>query len=171
MKILCPGFILLIGFYSNILHAQTPGWVWLKGAKGNGAQEGVAIATDKYNNVYMTGDYQDGADTVLFDSVLITTTVPYNNSLYILVKYSPTGKALWARTSYVVSDWGTSGGLSICTDQSANVLVTGVFDDSMKFDNTHILTGGGIFTVCYDSLGNVLGQVKEKVLRVLLQIV
>ena len=146
---------LILSLYSRDSYSQSPGWEWLKGAKGNGVQEAAAVAVDLYDNLYLVGDLQTGADTLICDSLVVTCSQPNYNGRYSLVKYSPQGKALWARISYVTNDQG-SAGMGVCTDPQGNVFATGFFDNSIVFDNTHILTGGSIFTVKYDSLGNVL---------------
>lgn len=155
MKILRLVFILLIGFYGYITNAQMCNVEWTRGATGNGAQEGVAAATDLNNNIYVAGYFSPAnnlGEVLIFDTTVFAGS---NNYCFFLAKYSTTGNFLWARVSNV----GSSNANGIATDANGNVYITGNFSDSIIFDSTHLLLKQGqfnFFVVKYDSSGNCL---------------
>jgi len=134
-------------------YGQTPDWVWARGAQStsNGLGEGISIATDKSNDVYITGWYED---TITFGSnILITTS---GNASY-LAKYDLSGNVLWAKSA-ANGVSGNSLAWNVCTDVFGNAYITGYFGDTISF-GSHILASAGledIFLVKYDSSGNVL---------------
>src|SRR5437660_673794 len=76
-------------------YGQTPDWVWGRSAPSgsSGLSEGVSIATDKSNNVFITGYYED---TITFGSFILTTTASYAS---YLAKYDASGNVQWAKSA------------------------------------------------------------------------
>lgn len=92
---------------------------------------GIAITTDKENNVYVTGT-STGAG------------VGYINKEFVTIKYNPAGNVLWrARYSNHLGD-NVSTGLAV--DELGNVYVTG-----KSYNGLHY----GITTLKYDRNGNL----------------
>src|SRR5882724_12026312 len=115
-------------------YGQTPDWVWARSAQSStpGIGEGWSIATDKSNNVYVTGVYED---TLKFGSVILTTT---NIQPSFLAKYDLSGNVQWAKSA-VNSSTGYNFGLNVCTDVSGNAYITGFFYDTVSFgSNTFV---------------------------------
>ena len=134
-------------------YGQTPDWVWARGALSNSAGngEGISITTDKSNNVYITGFYNN---TITFGSFILTSTNP--DASY-LAKYDASGNVLWAKSA-VNNVNGMSVGWSVCTDVFGNAYLTGYFLGAVSFGSYTLTSAGGydIFLVKYDSSGNVL---------------
>ncbi|HXP51501.1 MAG TPA: hypothetical protein VN922_16210, partial [Bacteroidia bacterium] len=112
-----------------------------------------AVATDKSNNVYLTGSYED---QIAFGSF----TLPKNPSTpgnMFLVKYGPTGNVIWAKYS---SGTGTAVGNSVVTDAHNNIYVSGYFTAGTAiFGSCNVTcnTGSGFyFLTKYDSNGNAI---------------
>ena len=138
--------------------AQTPEWLWARSSRGPANSNGpgdVSVATDRSNNVYMTGTFTDsfiafGSDTLFY------SINPYNESSF-LTKYSPTGQVLWARSSgdsYIHA-------YSVTTDDNNNVYIAGRADagpgDSAVFGSVVVhLHSTSFFLVKYDSTGTAL---------------
>jgi len=142
-----------LGFSKANCQTQTPDWVWARGAQNNasGGGEGMSIATDKSNNVYITGEYQD---IITFGTFILTSSGNY--SCY-LAKYDSSGNVKWA-VSAVSSVTGGSVGYNVCTDIYGNVYVIGYFLDTLSLGSYTLTSAGNvdIFLAKYDLSGNVL---------------
>jgi hypothetical protein len=116
-----------LGGASFVAAFDTAGDVmWAKGINGGIA---LAIATDAYKNIYVTGAFS--ADTVIFgNSVLVNSG--YAN--IFLAKYDSAGNILWAQKAGGNSyDYGDA----VATDDVGNVYLTGeISSDSMKIGDT-----------------------------------
>jgi hypothetical protein len=125
--------------------------LWGKSALGFEAY----VTLDTSGNIYLTGRFGDsntifGADTLI------------NKGLYNIyfAKYDANGNALWAKSAGGTTD---DGALSVTTNSSGNIYITGYFDSpSITFGST-ILTNADtsgntpdIFLAKYDDTGNVL---------------
>ena len=137
--------------------AQTSEWLWARGATGpvpNG-QEGLNVATDKSDNVYLVGFFS--GSFIAFGEDTIQNPDPSSFIAY-LVKYSSTGQVLWSR--------GTTGAIAViygvATDHDNNVYISGYMQenhgDSVVFGNLVLPTAHSVnfFLVKYDSAGTVL---------------
>jgi len=125
--------------------------LWAKNEGSTGNDYGYSIATDTFNNVYVTGSYDSPSLTL----GTYTLTNTGGTDLFI-VKYDATGNLLWAK-----SEGGTSWdyGHNNTTDAFGNVYVTGYFASSSITFGAFTLTNAGsydMYIVKYDSLGNVL---------------
>ncbi|MCX6258526.1 MAG: T9SS type A sorting domain-containing protein [Bacteroidia bacterium] len=99
--------------------------LWAKSVN-NGQASG--IATDANGNAFMTGAY--GNPQITFDSIILTHTGDQVDPNSFIVKYSPSGVALWAKSPEEGSSGngggshGNSGG-DIVIDNQDNVYVAG----------------------------------------------
>lgn len=118
--------------------------------------EVFSIATDINGNVYVTGLFQ--GSSMSFDSITINNNSNSFGDAFI-VKYDSNGNALWAKS--FGGNWNDYP-ISICTDQNANVIVTGFFEsDSVQLDGTTLYNEGNshfgdVFVLKFDQLGNLL---------------
>jgi hypothetical protein len=104
-------------------------FVWAKTWGAGSSDQGFGIATDKSNNIYVTGAF---TGTVDFDP---GTGTDWHSMVggydAFLSKFNSSGGFTWART------WGDTGldeGCGVTTDISGNVYVTGFFDGTVDFD-------------------------------------
>jgi hypothetical protein len=131
--------------------AQAPNWEWAKQA-GNASTDRVeSIASDASGNVYITGFFN--SSTITFGSTTLTNN---GNKDIFLVKYSPSGSVLWAKSAGG-NEYET--GMGVTTDRSENVYITGNFNSSTIIFDTITLTSNGesdIFLAKYNSDGDIL---------------
>jgi len=141
-------FLLFLFNLSFLLsYSQTPDWTWARRASSSSLGEGSSLATDNFNNLFITGWYQN---SITFGSYVLTGA-----SCAYLAKYDSYGNVEWARTS----SGGTIYAQSVATDVFGNSYVTGYFESIVSFGSHTITSTGGsydIFLVKYDSSGNVL---------------
>jgi gliding motility-associated-like protein len=129
--------------------------LWAKQSVGEviSRGNGYSVATDKSNNVYVTGYFQD---TINFGPYQLKAFSTY---FYVfLVKYDSNGNVLWAKQS-ASTNGGSGSGVSVSTDSWNNVFVTGNFQDNIDFGTFKLTTplyGTNVFLTKYDSNGNVL---------------
>lgn len=128
-----------------------PVWVKSTGGTGTSDREGYSIAIDGGGNSYVTGYFQTA--TVAFGTVTLNNA---GGQDFFLVKYDPNGNVLWATSA---GGSAFDEGLSVTTDPSGNVFVTGYYMSSSIVFGTYTLSNTPsphVFTVKYDSNGNVL---------------
>ncbi|MGD0710754.1 MAG: SBBP repeat-containing protein, partial [Bacteroidales bacterium] len=149
-------FFIIIIFFSGIqLFAQTPSWMWAKSAGGIQDDEGNAITADAAGNIYAAGYFTSPAIT--FGNVTLTNSDSAGNTLNAyIVKYSPLGNVIWART---INNNGSGYANGITTDSHSNVYVTGgYYSDTLYFGVSTLIDFGGddVFVAKFDSSGNAL---------------
>jgi hypothetical protein len=129
--------------------------LWAKGEGTAGNDYSESITSDTSGNLYITGYYN-------YNSINFGVTTLSNSGAYdiFIVKYDASGNVLWAK--------GAGGtefdeGLSIVTDASSNVYITGFYySPSITFGTITLtnadITGNStdIFIVKYDASGNLL---------------
>lgn len=104
------------------------------------------VATDKANNIYLTGYF---IDTAFFgpDTLIASGTDMF------LVKYNPSGNVLWARTA-TLGVGAYAYAFSVATDDSDNSYIAGNIDGSVTFGSTPALNGtASVYLAKYDSTG------------------
>ncbi len=139
-------FIVKYGAEGNVL--------WAKSAGGSANDVGSSITKDGNGNVYMTGSFM--SSTITFGEITLTnaSTGLLPEDMFI-VKYDPSGTALWAKRAGGTS---VNRGSDIAIDGSGNVYVTGTFCNYPIIFGTKTLPNGGawdMFIVKYDASGNV----------------
>ena len=94
---------------------------------GTAGSESYSLVVDKFDNVYVQGDWSTGANPVNFNPIITDTPdLHYNQGAYdaFLSKFDTSGNFLWAKT------WGGEGyddGPGVTTDSSGNVYVAGMY--------------------------------------------
>jgi hypothetical protein len=148
------------GLSSNPVIESIRGWATKIG--GGGADSGFGNATDSSGNVYITGRYDSSTLTInSFVSVIggAITVAPYgtlsnsgSSDVYI-VKYNTNGQALWATS---IGGDNTDRGISIATDSSGNVYITGRYNSTpLTINSFDSVLGGVITTNAYGTLSNI----------------
>ena len=131
--------------------------VWAKQVGGTGLTFGYDIATDAPGNVFISGNFNG---TIDFDPGPGTKNLTSNNSLdAFLAKYNPSGDLLWAHR---LGGAQFEEARSITADAAGNVLVAGIFNDSVDFDpgpGTAALqatAGGDVYLAKFSPAGALL---------------
>ncbi len=126
--------------------------LWVKKANSLGWDEGIAICTDRNNNVYVTGLFQGyltfGGDTILGSQ----------DNAVLITKYDALGNELWIKGANGVLNFIVNVGNSISADKSGNVYITGSYQYSVIFGSDTLGNNGNpsVFVAKYDTNGNAL---------------
>lgn len=139
----------------STLKAQAPNYLWVQGPGGASNDYGESVSTDASGNVYITGSF--GSPTITFGSFTLTNAdISGITADLFIVKYNPSGTALWARSVGGLSD---DKGKGISVDLAGNLLVTGFFKStSITFGTFTVINAGNndVFIAKYDASGNAL---------------
>ena len=133
--------------------ASNPTWVGATDAGGNGATAAYAIKIAPNHDQYVAGQFTEKAK---FSS---TTLTSQGGTDIFLVKYSASGKLLWALQSGGAEN---DEAQSLSLDTDGNVYVTGYFTDSATFNSTNhtlkTVSGNGQTTYLakYSPAGNLV---------------
>ncbi len=146
-----------------VKYNSTGNVLWAKTAVGTstGIDMGYGICTDKNGNVYVTGSFR--SSSITFGSYVLNNAGGSCSSGcadIFIVKYDANGNELWAKSA---GGTDPDEGKAVTTDPNGNVFITGYFRSMyVSFGSTTLnnnFTGAGlfeVFTVKYDSTGNVL---------------
>jgi hypothetical protein len=125
--------------------------IWAKSAGGDYDDYANSIAADAFGNIYVAGNF--ASDSIIFGPDTLTL-----GGMFV-AKYDNNGNALWAKRANH-SYYGYIAATSVAIDYASNnIYVVGTFDnDSISFDSftLHNNGSGDIFTVKYDTSGNVI---------------
>ncbi len=146
-------------------YAASGALLWVKKASGSSWEYSRGIADDSFGNILVTGYFKE---TVTFGAGEVNETILIsrpNHSDIFVAKYAPSGVLLWVKSP---SGPSKDLGCDIATDNSDNILVTGIFYMTVTFGageiNETILTSAGrydIFVAKYASGGELLWVKKE----------
>jgi hypothetical protein len=143
-------FCFIFSFSLLVCHGQT--WLWGQQGKGDikANDEGAPVATDKYGNAIITGDYNS---SITFGTINMSN---YNDGIYV-VKYNSSGNLQWALQPKPTLSGGYSYSYSVATSRSAQIYICGFFNDSLTFA-PYTLTKGSCFLAKFDGNGNTLWE-------------
>lgn len=124
----------------------------------NGSSKGLSITTDTKGNIYTTGYFGDTPD---FDYSSGTYTLTSKGQTDVFItKHDSSGHLKWAKS---VGGIHNDEGHSITLDNSGNILITGIFNDTVDIDpnplSTYFLEGtwfNNVFILKLDSNGNFI---------------
>ncbi|HEY0978644.1 MAG TPA: hypothetical protein VGE21_14325 [Flavobacteriales bacterium] len=127
-----------LGFMgSKVVHADVPMGIY-------------SHAIDPAGNLYAFLSVPQGTVQV-DDAQTIVAPNAYNG---LLVKYDPTGSALWVRSHPVPPPANTPMGAALCTDRMGNVFMAGNYRRFEIDDSMYYAAGNrGLFIVKYDAQG------------------
>lgn len=109
-------------------------WAVAAGADGTDDVSGEGVATDLWGNIIVTGQFEG---TAIFEDTTLTSA---GGGDIFIAKYDGDGNFLW-----VVQAGGTDyeAGISVATDDSGNVIVTGEFwSTEPTFGGTTLINAG-----------------------------
>jgi hypothetical protein len=124
--------------------------LWINTAGGPGEDLGMTIANDKYNNIYVSGRFNDVAEFA--DTTVIALGYPN----MFLVKYNSFGEQIWLQTSGGVA---AAQGSSSVVDVNDHLFLSGVFTGTAIFGNDTLVANGyssDIFLGAYDLNGGII---------------
>lgn len=124
--------------------------IWANYYGGYNHDESHEACTDADGNLYITGRY---LEYTTIGNFTLTSAGGYD--IYV-AKINSNGTVDWAKSAGGVGDDNSFG---ICYDNIGNVAITGSFQSSAKFDDTHTLNSAGqsdIFLVKYSTSGEVV---------------
>ncbi len=132
--------VVLAKFDTNGVHQ----WSHLFG--GVGVDEGEGVAVDSGGNVLLIGYF-----TLPVDFGGGPLTWVGSNDIF-LAKYDTNGSHLWSQS---FGNTGDDIGVGVAVDPSDNVLVTGLFSDTVDFGGGGLVSAGGrdVFIAKYDAGG------------------
>lgn len=129
--------------------------LWAKSASGTGPDVPASCSTDPSGNIIATGYFT--SPTLTFGSLTVTKTPSVGSVPNIfIVKYDPSGNALWVKN--IMNNSTPNDEQSCSTDANSNIILTGIFYSLITIGTT-TLTGAGssdIFIMKYDPNGNIL---------------
>lgn len=123
--------------------------LWAKSPLGKGEAQGVGTDTD--GNVFIGGYF---TSAISFDGITLNSNSEKSSDAFV-AKYSPSGKAIWARKF-----GGDAGEIASCeADTFGNVYLAGMFfSKTISTENTTLTNNGLIntFIAKYDQDGKLL---------------
>jgi hypothetical protein len=121
--------------------------VWSKGFGSTGNEWGRAVTVDASANVFITGFFQG---TVNFGGSNLVSNA--GTSDVFLAKYDNSGIHLWSQR---FGGANIEDGLSLATDASGNVFLTGYFEGTANFGGSNLISAGGedVYLAKYNSSG------------------
>lgn len=132
-------------------YAQTPDWKWVRKGTSLGCNQGNAITSDNFENIYVVGEYQN---SVVFNSTTGAIGLTSSGATDVfLTKYDSTGSLLWAKSAGGVSgDYGQD-----IAFKDGFLYITGYFGNIATFDTITLnaQSATNIFVAKYNMNGNV----------------
>ncbi|HET6245867.1 MAG: gliding motility-associated C-terminal domain-containing protein [Bacteroidetes bacterium] len=130
--------------------------LWVKSAGGAMTGDmGYKVCSDPLGNVYITGQFRG---QVNFGSISVNSMIDPIDGLpsydVFIAKYDGSGNEVWVKQGNAKY---TDRGMSIASDDSGNIYVTGQFSDTIQFTNTYNNNMmNAIFLMKIDPEGNEL---------------
>lgn len=130
--------------------------LWAK-KDGSSEIENSYCTVDKDGNFIICGTFFGNQAT--FGAITLINTNKTSNKKYFVVKYSPTGDVIWARTTPDTYDYCQV--TAVAADKFGNIYATGYFQDPTITFGSFTITKSTVyqqdlFILKYDSSGNVL---------------
>lgn len=107
------------------------------------------MTSDADGNLILIGNYQQ---TIDFEQIKLNTFD--NLSAIFVVKFNPTGDALWGKS---LNGGGLKNAMDVVCDAAGNVFVTGYFSDSLQVSDTILMAQGetDLFVSKFNSEGQL----------------
>jgi hypothetical protein len=111
--------------------------LWAKTSVVSGTTDAVGMAVDSAGNAYLAGGFKS---TVTVNTTPVTKLISDGGNDAYIVKYSPSGTALWAKNYGGTKDDSVD---SVAIDPQGNPVVTGSFESTAQFGGTTLASGSG----------------------------
>jgi hypothetical protein len=133
---------------------------WAQHAGGASGDRSYSICSDDFGNVYITGSFGDTAS--------FNTTILFSNGDkdVFVAAYNSSGNLLWATSA---GGAGFDRGYGIDCNNSGDVIVTGVFEQSATFGSQSVNTAGArdlFITKLYSPVGIFESEKEENYIQV-----
>lgn len=143
-----------------VVLAQTPIFDWATSTGGINSDQTTGVSTDVYENVYVSGIFQDTID--LNPGPATQTAISSGGYDYFLQKFDSTGNFIWG---FTIGSIGDDRARHMVGDASGNTYVTGHFQGTVDFDPgvgvaNEISTGTGSLFIQKINAGGDLVWVK-----------
>ncbi|MDI9341660.1 MAG: SBBP repeat-containing protein [Sediminibacterium sp.] len=118
-------------------------YLWSKHLAGNSTARINDVKIDATGNIYMTGEFNAGAD---FDMGVGTASLTSASVATFILKLDPSGNYMWAKQFVSLPPSGSSNGNNIDCDASGNIYIAGEFNGAVDFNPgaaTYSLTSNG----------------------------
>ena len=130
----------------NVLWAKTP-------SASSYSCSVIGVATDKTDNIYLTGHFQDGLFT--FANKSIANATPGYQDVF-LYKLTSVGTGVWAK---MMGGTNHDVGIALAVDQKSNIFITGSFKSSVMNAGSTLLSNSSsngtqdMFVAKFDEAG------------------
>jgi len=120
-------------------------FIWAKQVGGKFCDLGKSISVDTFENVYLTGEFEDTVDFDPGVGVVNLIAVPNNNGMFFIyndlfvLKLDSLGDFDWVKQ---IGSRQSESANGIVVAPSGNIYCTGVFSDTIDFDS-----GVGVFNI------------------------
>ena len=146
--------IFLVKFNSSghAVWGKSYGGPWLDGPEPG---TGNTVATDRFGNVYITGQVQSNSLTI--GSMTLSNGIGVT---FYIARFDANGNPKWLKGSSAGGGIGTS----VACDASGGIYVSGFFGTILKLDSVTITAGDSandMFLAKYDTAGNVKWAISE----------
>lgn len=146
--------ILIATLQTKRSFAQTPSWLWARGAGSTGVDQAMSTAVDANGNLYTIGWYTSA--NLTFGSITLTNPGLGTSDIF-LTKHDAAGNTIWAKT---FGGAGGDNGNSVAVDANGDVYITGWYSSATIIFGSFTLTNSGsgsdIFTAKISSAGNAV---------------
>ena len=112
--------------------------IWVRTIKAEESDKVVDIDIDAHDNLYVLGEFS-GRFIHFDENVSIIKDDSDSNLDFFLAKYSPDGFCLWAK--FIDNKKYTGSVEDLTLDQDGNLLFYGVYQDSIRFNNSNVIGG------------------------------
>ncbi len=152
--------LLFLFFIPTAFAQQLPIPDWVKDIGGTGESKLSGIAVDKFDNVYVAGNFQNTLTADLSGiSTAVNLTSKGNYDIYI-AKYTPDGKLLWAKS---LGGTGLDQVNNLAVDNNGNILIAAAVESAMidcdpgpGTSNINLAGGYDALVVKFDTEGNYI---------------
>ncbi len=146
----------VLNIYGNV-NAQSFEWAHQTGSSASVGELGTGIGSDKFGNIYYTGNFSGTADFDPSPSIFNISSVGLSD--IFLIKVDSAGNFIWAKT---IGGSMTDLGGEIAVDSMGNIYLTATFEGTIDADPNagvfNLISHGGFDVIIakYNSSGSMV---------------